>query len=181
MALDPRTPVLIGAGQVVQRAAGLDDARDPVALMADAARAAATDAGLHNVPADEIQRGQLDLAILAGAETWRTRMRARRADATLNWRKMPEDHEPQRVIGADTPMGHPSELAKGIVMPVQVYPMFESAIRAARGESLDEHQVKISELWARFSAVAATNPYAWVRQAKTAEEIRVPTADNRII
>ncbi|MEP6659289.1 MAG: acetyl-CoA acetyltransferase [Acidimicrobiales bacterium] len=233
MALDPRTPVLIGAGQVVQRAAGLDDALDPVALMADAARAAATDAGLHDVPlpdsirvvsllswryrdpavflaedlgfadrvgelayttaggntpqmlvnvtADEIQRGQLDLAILAGAETWRTRMRARRADATLNWRKMPEDHEPQRVIGADTPMGHPSELAKGIVMPVQVYPMFESAIRAARGESLDEHQVKISELWARFSAVAATNPYAWVRQAKTAEEIRVPTADNRII
>src|SRR5258706_15173283 len=50
MALDPRTPVLIGAGQVVQRAAGLDDARDPVALMADAARAAATDAGLRDVP-----------------------------------------------------------------------------------------------------------------------------------
>src|SRR3977135_4235169 len=129
MALDPRTPVLIGAGQVVQRAAGLDDARDPVALMADAARAAATDAGLPDVPvpdsirvvsllswryrdpavfladdlgfadrvgelayttaggntppmlvhvtADGVPRGPHDLALLAGAETWRTRLRAR--------------------------------------------------------------------------------------------------------
>ena len=31
-------------------------------------------------------------------------------------------------------MSHPAELARGIVMPVQVYPMFETALRAAAGE-----------------------------------------------
>ena len=233
MALDPRTPVLIGVGQVVQRAKGLDDARDPIALMVQAAHAAAADAGLAGVPrpdairvvnllswryrdpavfvaddlgftgavrelayttgggntpqmllnltAAEIQRGDLDLALLTGGETWRTRMRARSTNTTLDWRKLPEGHEPQRVIGRDLVMSHPEEQAKGIVMPVQVYPMFETAIRAAAGESVGEHQAKISELWSRFSVVAAANPYAWVRDAKTAEEIRTPSPANRMI
>ncbi|MCB0980029.1 MAG: hypothetical protein KDB17_05190, partial [Ilumatobacter sp.] len=128
--LDPRTPVLVGAGQFLHRAKGLDDALDPVALMAEAVRAAAADAGLADVPAAdsirvvgllswrygdpawvlaqelglspretavttmggnspqtlvngtalEIQRGELDLAILTGGEAWRTRMRARKQD-----------------------------------------------------------------------------------------------------
>ena len=46
MTLDPRTPVLIGTGQVVQRAEGLDDARDPVALMVEAIELASADAGI---------------------------------------------------------------------------------------------------------------------------------------
>ena len=33
-------------------------------------------------------------------------------------------------------------------MPVQVYPMFDTL--AHRGESFDAHQVRTSELWARF-------------------------------
>jgi len=233
MALDPRTPVLIGAGQVVQRAADLDDAKDPVALMADAARAAADDAGLTSVPrpdsirvvsllswryrdpapfvaddlglsgqvrelaystaggntpqmlvnltAGQIQRGELDLALITGGETWRTRMRARKADVHLPWRQFPEGHEPQVTLGTDAVMSHPAEQARGITMPVQVYPMMESALRAASGEGVAEHLEKVSELWARFSAVAAGNPYAWVREARRAEEIRTPSASNRMI
>ena len=50
MAIDPRTPVLIGTGQVVQRAEGIDDARDAVALMGEAITLAAADAGLKSVP-----------------------------------------------------------------------------------------------------------------------------------
>src|SRR5690606_39155070 len=33
----------------------------------------------------------------------------------------------------------------------------------------------------RFSEVAAGNPHAWIQRAYTAEEIRTPTADNRMI
>ncbi|MEI8239759.1 MAG: hypothetical protein WCI22_10085, partial [Actinomycetota bacterium] len=50
MSLDPRTPVLIGAGQFLHRATGLDDALDASALMVEAIRAAATDAGLGALP-----------------------------------------------------------------------------------------------------------------------------------
>ena len=36
MSLDPRTPVLIGAGQFLNKATGLDDALDASSLMAEA-------------------------------------------------------------------------------------------------------------------------------------------------
>lgn len=231
MALDPRTPVLVGVGQVAQRAAGLEDAREPVQLMADAAEAAAADAKLTGVPqpdsvravallswryrdparfvaerlglapthtahtaysgnspqkllnltAAQIQRGELDLAVLVGGETWRTRMRLRRQGQEPPWNRVPEDVVPDLTVGVDEPMSGPAEQAAGVQMPVQVYPMFETALRAAAGETVDEHQVKVSELWARFSAVAAGNPYAWVQRALTPEEIRTPGPDNRMI
>lgn len=44
-ALDPRTPVLVGVGQVVQRRPDISAAREPVDLAADALRAAARDSG----------------------------------------------------------------------------------------------------------------------------------------
>ena len=60
------------------------------------------------------------------------------------------------------------ELARGFVMPVKIYPTFENAIRAHRGESQSDHLVRISELWEGFNRVAVDNPYAWVRRPMTA-------------
>ena len=72
-------------------------------------------------------------------------------------------------------MTHPAEMNRGIIMPVQVYPLFEQALRAAAGRSIDDHLVRISELWSRFSAVAATETRnAWSQTGYTAEEIRTP-------
>ena len=51
MTLDPRTPVIVGVGQFLHRADGLDDALEPVALMEQAVLAAASDAGLDGPPA----------------------------------------------------------------------------------------------------------------------------------
>ena len=36
-------------------------------------------------------------------------------------------------------MTHPAEAARGVLLPVQVYPMFETALRAAAGRDPDEH------------------------------------------
>lgn len=45
MSLDPRTPVLVGCGQVIQRVDDPADGLEPLALMAEAAERAADDAG----------------------------------------------------------------------------------------------------------------------------------------
>ena len=45
----------------------------------------------------------------------------------------------------------------------------------------DDHLVAVSEMWAGFSDVAAANPHAWIREAKTAEEIRTTSSDNRLV
>ena len=230
MALDPRTPVLIGSGQFLNHAATLADALEPVDLMAQAIERAAADAGLAGVPqpdsirivslltwkyrnpglvvaermgltpretavttnggnsaqtlvnttAKEILAGDVDLVILTGGEAWRSRGKARKEGHDFSWEKAPESAVP-RLMGEDLVMNHPVETSRGIVMPVQVYPMFETAVRAAAGESVEDHQVKISELWARFSEVAAGNPDAWSREARSAEEIRTPGPKNRMI
>jgi len=128
-----------------------------------------------------IAAGDLDVALLGGAEAWRTRMALRKADTKPPWTTEPEGTPPPVMLGDDLPMTHPHEASKGIVMPVQLYPVFENSLRAALGRSWDEHLVVISELWSRFSEVAASNPYAWIQEAKSAEAIRTPSATNRMI
>jgi acetyl-CoA C-acetyltransferase len=166
--------------------------RDPARLVADALGLSpeetvyTTPGGntpqmLVNTTAGQIQAGELDIAILSGAECWRTRTKARKADVALPWRKEPEDAAPSKVIGEEFVMSHPAEMARKIYMPVQVYPMFETALRAAAEEAPDEHQRRVSELWAGFSSVASHNPYAWLQRALSAEEIRTPGPSNRMI
>jgi acetyl-CoA C-acetyltransferase len=228
MSIDPRTPVLIGTGQVVQRAQGLDDARDPVALMVEAIQQAAGDAGLSSVPqsdsirvvnllswrygnpaeliakdlgvsprelgissmggntpqtlvnkaSQEILRGELDLVILTGGETTRTRARYRKEGKEPQWRT--SDTMPT-LVTEDLVMNHEVERSRGIVMPIQIYPMFETALRAHAGRGVDEHQKRISELWSRFSHVAAKNPNAWTQRAYSPEEIRTVSPSNRMV
>ena len=56
VAIDPRTPVLVGSGQFLNHAASLDDALEPADLMARAIELAAADAGLGSPPdADSIR------------------------------------------------------------------------------------------------------------------------------
>ncbi len=78
-------------------------------------------------------------------------------------------------------MTHPAEAERGVYLPVQMYPMFETALRAAAGRDPDAHVRRVSELWSRFSAVAAGNPNAWIQDAKTPEEIAEVSSRNRMI
>lgn len=166
--------------------------RDPAALVAERIRArpsrtVATDAGgnhpqgLVNRFAREIQDGRADLVVIGGAESWRTRMGARARGEDLGWTRQPEGVRPTDVVGIDEALSHEAELARGLVMPVQHYPIFESAVRAAAGHAPAEHQRVISELWAAFSRVAADNPHAWIREPFTAEQIRTVGPDNRMV
>jgi len=228
MSLDPRTPIIIGTGQVAQHAIGLDDAKDPIALISDAITLASQDAGLTSIPnpdalrivsllswrytnpayfvaqdlrleprelglsatggntpqtlvniaSQQIQRGEIDLVFLAGGETSRTRKRARAAGVELDWRTT--DIAPTMVT-EEKKIVHPEEIERKMYAPIQLYPMFETAVRAHAGRSVQDHQIHISELWSRFSAVAATNPNAWSQHFYTPEEIRTVSPTNRMI
>jgi acetyl-CoA C-acetyltransferase len=54
-------------------------------------------------------------------------------------------------------------------------------VRAASGRDVEDHQQHVSELWETFAAVSAGNPHAWSRIAYSAEEIRTPSPDNRVV
>jgi acetyl-CoA C-acetyltransferase len=136
---------------------------------------------LVNEMAARIQRNELDIAIVGGAEAMHTRWRARREPKVeLTW-DTGDDPPCEWVIGDDRPGASNYEAAHSALAPPMVYPLFETALRAAAGRSVDAHQRHVSELWARFSAVAAGNPNAWSQQALTPEEIRGVSPDNRMV
>ena len=226
MPIDPRTPVLVGYGQVNQHTE--DATVEPVDLMVAAAREAADprvleavdavrivnllswryrDPGLllaqrigaekaetrytgigGNVPQTlvnlaclDIQQGKHDGVLIAGGETWRSRTRVRAAGNKMQGTR--QDESVPMAPGSDEnlPMAGPGDAKIGLDRPAYVYPMFEQAVRIANGETFDEHRRRIGALWAQFSAVAATNPHAWSRDALTAEEIYQPSPKNRMI
>ena len=135
---------------------------------------------LVNRTALDIGSGLVDIAILTGGEATRTRGRARKAGVELDWPKSPDGDEPT-IVGDDLAMNLQAEIDRGIYLPVQVYPMFETAIRAASGRTVDEHRDHLGRLWSGLSEVAARNPHAWIREAKTPSEITTVTDTNRMI
>ncbi|MCE2423623.1 MAG: acetyl-CoA acetyltransferase [Pseudomonadales bacterium] len=128
----------------------------------------------------EILAGKHDLVVITGAENGNSTGKARRAGIELPQTEVPG--RPDAVFGAEQrPEHHDYEVAKGIRRAIQVYPMYDNALRHERRESLDEHITRVSELWSRFNDVAQDNPNAWVRDNMSAETIRTPSPANRQI
>ncbi len=165
--------------------------RDPGRLVAE--RIGAADAGSiattsgGNAPqalvhrtADDILAGRADLVLLGGAEAWRTTRTARRANQPLAWAEQ-GDADPDEVVGGELDMIHPAEQAAGVFLPVQVYPLFDVALRAHESWTVAEHRHRLGALYARFSEIAAANPHAWNRSAWSADEIAEAGPDNRMV
>jgi acetyl-CoA C-acetyltransferase len=136
---------------------------------------------LLNKLAVEIHEGGADLAVLCGGEAVRSKQAAKRRGEQVDWTIQGDEDEPDWHDDAPFLMAHPVEVERGILMPTQCYPLFENALWHDSGRSLEEHLRVIGEMWAGFSRVAAANPYAWRREAYTAEEITTPTAENRMV
>jgi len=136
---------------------------------------------LLNQTALDIQAGEVSCVLLAGAESWRTRMRYRAAGENPPWTVEPEGTAPAREIGSAVEMNHEAETALGIFLPIQVYPMFEQARRHHLGRTMAEHLPVLGGLWSRFSEVAAKNPHAWIQEAMTPEEVTTPSPTNRMV
>lgn len=131
--------------------------------------------------ADDIQHGRADVVLLCGGESTRSRSRFRRAGVEPAWEVQPDSLEPEELVGDLRPLVDDVERARGVMLPVEVYPLFEVALRARLGLGVDEHRARIGGLWSAFSRVAADNPYAWIRTPMTADEIITPTDSNRVI
>jgi len=127
----------------------------------------------------EIAAGRLDVALVAGVETVYSRRKGV-AEAVAELDDPLSPGEPAPLFGDDRPGWTDDEAAHQIAMPVNVYPLFESALRARAGRDLEEHRRVVSELWARFAATAGTRGAAWSAKAWSAEEIRTPGPGNRM-
>jgi acetyl-CoA C-acetyltransferase len=133
--------------------------------------------------ARDIAEGRLDATLIAGAEATRS-MRAADPDSDFMRHARSRDAEGERDARTGPSLDglmSPAELAIQLVRPTEVYPLFESALAHKQGRSFEQQRRYLGPLMASFSQVAAEHPYAWFRQALSAEEVSSVGPDNRLI
>ena len=243
--IDPRTPILVGAGQLTDMTGPPSSERSRVAFCADAAKAALADTGAAiggevlgrkvdalavmeffsdisprfaspygrssnppksvanrlsasprqllyshsggNMPqylvnrfAEEISRGETELALICGAELLRSTQNARRAAMKIDWNEDPGGGEPTRV--GDSRFGFSEEEARHeLRTAIHFYPLLENAIRGGLKRDVDSHMKAMGRLFERLAAVAKANPLATRREGYSATALSTISNDNRWI
>ena len=138
-----------------------------------------TPQALVNLMAERIARGDADAVLIAGGEALRTQANAVRAGVALDWADDPGGVP--ETIGPETPLVSAHEAAHGMALPVNVYPLFDSAWAARAGGSPHDHLARLGALMAPLTEIAARHPHAAIPVARTAAELTTPTATNRMI
>jgi acetyl-CoA C-acetyltransferase len=140
-----------------------------------------TPQSLINVLAERIARGEADLALTVGCEFLGSAMKRMAKGASFDdWA---EDHDlpPPQRIGDPRRGVSDYEFRHQINRPINIYPLFENALRARDGRSIPDHQRRMGELFARFTEVAAENPEAWFPIKRTPEELVTVSEKNRMV
>jgi acetyl-CoA C-acetyltransferase len=127
--------------------------------------------------AQRIAAGELDVAIVVGAEALATKRALKKAGERPAWS--------HRAEGSSMPPFewpfHPAEIAHEVFQAYLTFALRDSARSAHRGTSVAERRDEIGALMAPMTLVASRNPHAWDRTARTAGELAEPTPDNRMV
>jgi acetyl-CoA C-acetyltransferase len=127
--------------------------------------------------ADAIVDGDLDVAIVCGAEALDTVRRLKKAGEKPQWSYKDPERKP---FPFEAPF-HPAEVAHEVFQAYTTFALWDVARRAHLGISPDEYRRQIGELFAPMTTIAAANPYAWFPVERSAEEIVTATPDNRMV
>ncbi len=135
---------------------------------------------LINTACERIARGESDFVFAGGAEFLGSLMKRLKTQAGFAGWEDPYaiEAEPRRM-GDPRPGTTPYENAHGMNRPINIYPMFENALRARDGRSIGDHQKRLGKLFAPFSRVAAANPDAWFPVERSETELVEVNAQNR--
>ena len=128
--------------------------------------------------ADRIAQGELKTALICGAESYASRSTARKCGESPPWRREPGT---LNLAGDTRPATTAIEDRHGLIVPSDVYALFENALRFAKKQTLEAHRREIGDLCADMARVAAQNPYAWFRRERSPEEFFSVSPANRMV
>jgi len=131
---------------------------------------------LLNQAALSVTEGKSKMVLITGGETWYSSNLARKGKLVLNW---PEYKNSKYPEAGKMKSLNEFEQKYNLHIPAISYALFETALRNASNRSLEEHQLSIGKLFEKFSKVASNNPFAWLKEFYTAQEIITPTPKNR--
>ena len=127
-----------------------------------------------------LARGEINGAIICGAEALATSRQLQRQGLSADWSDEPEGETDDR--GACIDLLFDAEFNRhGAWNPVDIYPIQEQVRRSELGLSKSAYRAQLGELMARFNSVAAANPYAMFSDLMTAAEIGEESSKNRLM
>lgn len=127
---------------------------------------------LLNHAANLIASGEIEVAALVGGEALRTAAKRSAAESGKAQNAM------RQLLDATV---KPFLRKYGLTTPTDVYPLYESATRAAWGQSFAEARDESGVMWAAYSRAAAENEAAVIREPLTAEQVTTVSDRNRMI
>lgn len=150
------------------------------------ARTFSTDVGgntpqlMVNFFADRLVAGTSRAVLLTGGELFATLFAALSSGQDIShWQQGGE--EPAVQLGSPREPCTALERAHGLFEPINTYPLFESALRHARGWDRATHLQHLARLVSDMSAVAAQNPLAWRGDFLAPEQVLDTGSGNRMI
>jgi acetyl-CoA C-acetyltransferase len=125
--------------------------------------------------ANRIGRGEAKVCAVTGGEALRT------AGQLAALKQREDGEKPNALRDATHRVRKGYAQSYGLVVPTDVYPLYENAGRAAYGQSFAEGQAESGAIWAGMSEVAAGSEGAWIRKPVSAADVTTPTDNNRPI
>jgi acetyl-CoA C-acetyltransferase len=124
-----------------------------------------------------ILRGELDLALVGGAEALATQRQYKKRGERATYSFKPEQRLPYPW---EAPF-HPAEVAHDVFQAWLTFAIFDNARRGHLGVGLDEYRRRCGEVLAPMTEVAAANPRAWFPIARSVDELITAGPGNRMV
>lgn len=122
-----------------------------------------------NELAGAIRRGEIEVALIVGAEANGTAKRARKAGFELDWRLPSTISFDNRL--SSFPILNRTEIRHGIVSMPLAYSLLENARRMALGKSREDYAADMAQLWSAFSQKSLHRDHAQFARRWNADEL----------
>ena len=113
---------------------------------------------LANEMAARIHAGEIECALVTGSEAIKASKAARKHGVEIDWADGDDLPFEDRGMG-DRLLSRP-EIKHGLIAPAYFYALFENAMAARDGQTRTQRREEMSDLFAKFAAVAARNPHS---------------------
>jgi acetyl-CoA C-acetyltransferase len=132
---------------------------------------------LVNEVAGRMLAGELDLAVITGAEALDTRRRLKKAGRRPDW-SFPE--QPRSPFPFEAPFLD-TEVAHEVFQAWLTFATWDIGRRASLGIEPSTYRGQLGDRLAAMATVAAANPKAWFPAARRADELITATPENRML
>ncbi len=133
-----------------------------------------------NESAEKIYSGKAEVVLICGAESFYTKEKIPHFGHSLEYYVSNYKKSASMFTGDKRQPYTSIEARYGLILPILMYPMFENALRAYWGQSMEDHILELSSFCSKFSEIASGNKYSWSREFRSAEDIATVTDENKM-